>query len=218
MKNILYNFVSESLFDASASLLDYFKIKFTPQTRTPISFEELYSASTSSSMPKSLSEVVKKVSKTYIIGSIDEDSLQGRQSSFELGSHIEGKYQTMLVFTVDVKPKEYLTRTELATLTRGFNRMADSLPVILLVKNGNKLSLATCERSQYTQQWREGEKLGKVSILRDINCVRPHRGHIDILESIGDKAYQTLDELDKHWLDVFSSVLLTKKFYAELSE
>ncbi len=216
MKNILYKFVSDSLFDASASLLDHFKIKFTPQTRTPISFEELYSASTSTSMPKSLSEVVKKISKSYIIGSIDEESLQGRESSYELGKPIEGKLQTMLVFAADVKQGESLTRTELAALTRGFNRMSDSAPVILFIKNGNYLSLATCERSQYSQQWREGEKLGKVSILRDINCVQPHRGHRDILESMSADGISTFDALYKKWLEVFSNDTLTKRFYREL--
>lgn len=218
MKNILQKFISEPLFDASASLLDKFKIKFTPQTKSPISFEELYGSVISSAMPKSLAEVVAKISHSYFIGSIDEESLQGRESSYEFGKPIEGKSQTMLVFAADVKKGESLTRTELATLTRGFNRMSDSAPVILFIKNGNYLSLATCERSQYSQRWREGEKLGKVSILRDINCFDPHRGHRDILESIGDKSYPTFDELYKHWLDVFSSELLTKKFYTELSE
>lgn len=216
MKDILRKFTSESLFDASASLLDRFKINFTPQTKTPISFEALYHGATSSSMPKSLAEVVNKLANTCIIGSIDEDSLQGRQSAFELGKPIEGKYQTMLVFAVDVKQGETLTRTELAILTRGFNRMADSLPVIIFVKNGNHLSLATCERSQYTQQWREGEKLGKVSILRDINCVNPHRGHLDILELMSADGISTFDALYKKWLEVFSNETLTKRFYREL--
>lgn len=218
MKDILQKFSSDSLFDASAAMLDHLKIKFTVQTKKPVSLEDLYYQTTSSSIPKSLKEVLSKIANTYIIGSIDEASLQGRQSVFEFGAPIEGKYDTMLVFAVDVKPGEKMTRTEIAILTRGFNRMADSRPVIIFVRSGNYLSLATCERSQYTQQWREGEKLGKVSILRDINCVNPHRGHIDILESIGDKEYPIFDELYKHWLEVFSSELLTKKFYTELSE
>ena len=57
-----------------------------------------------------------------------------------------------------------------------------------------------------------------MSILRNINCENPHRGHIDILNSIRDKAYSTFDELYKHWMEVFSSELLTKKFYGELSD
>lgn len=218
MKNVLHKFITEPLFDATEAMLSHLRIKYTSQSKTPLSFTELYSDTTSSPMPQALQLVVEKVNCTYLIGAIDEDSLEGRQSDFDIQKPIDGKYQTMLVFAVDIKPGISLSRGELATLTRGFNRMAPQLPVVVFVKNGDKLTLATCERSEYRQNWREGEKLGKVSILRDINCAQPHRGHIDILETLGDKAYATFDELYKHWLDVFSSELLTQKFYTELSE
>ena len=203
MKTVLKNFITQSLFDASAEMLEHLHIKFSPQSKTPIHFGNLYFSATSQKMPKQLGEVMEKVKETFFIGTIDEESLHGHQSEYDLENPVEGKYQTMMVFAVDIKHDETLTRSELSTLTRGFNRMASSLPVILLVKNGNRLSLATCERSEYRQNWRDGEKLGKVSILRDINLEHPHRGHIDILETLGDKAYPTFDDLYKHWLDVF---------------
>lgn len=218
MQTILYKFTTEKLFDATVAMLSHLKIKFTSQTNSPIKFENLYMGATNSPLTMSLSAVLKKVRESYFIGTIDEDSLADRDSDFDLQQQVEGKYQTMLVFTVEIKAEESLTRTELATLTRGFNRMASSLPVIVFVKNDNYLSLATCERSQYRQDWREGEKLGKVSILRNIDCKKVHRGHINILESLGDKSYPSFDELYAHWLEVFSSELLTKKFYTELSE
>lgn len=218
MKSVLHKFITEPLFDATEAMLSHLHIKFTAQSKTPLPFAELYSDTTSSPMPQALQQVVDKINNTYLIGAIDEDSLEGRQSDFDIQQPLDGKYQTMLVFAVDIKATLSLTRGELATLTRGFNRMAPQLPVVLFVKNGDKLTLATCERSEYRQNWREGEKLGKVSILRDINCAHPHRGHLDILEALGDKAYPTFDELYKHWLDVFSSELLTRKFYTELSE
>lgn len=218
MKSVLHKFITEPLFDATEAMLSHLHIKFTAQSKTPLSFAELYSDTTSSPMPQALQPVVYKINSTYLIGAIDEDSLEGRQSDFDIQKPLDGKYQTMLVFAVDVKAGLSLTRGELATLTRGFNRMAPLLPVVVFVKNDDKLTLATCERSEYRQNWREGEKLGKVSILRDINCAHPHRGHIDILEILGDKAYPTFDELYKHWLNVFSSELLTRKFYTELSE
>lgn len=218
MQTILNKFTTDHLFDASAAMLSHLKIKFTPQTKTPIPFEDLYTGATNSPLTMSLSAVLKKVRESFFIGTIDEDSLAGRNSDFDLQQQAEGKYQTMLVFAVEINAGESLTRTELATLTRGFNRMASSLPIIVFIKNDNLLSLATCERSQYRQNWRDGEKLGKVAILRNINCIKAHRGHIDILESLGDKAYPTFDELYIHWLEVFSSELLTKKFYTELSE
>ena len=218
MNSILKKFVDEPLFDACAAMLNHLHITFNEVTRTPVPFEGLYR----NPLTKALQEILLKVDNTFFIGTIDEASLSG-SSSHQDGNDVttqasEGKYVGMMIFAVNIKPNQTLTRTELATLTRGFNRIAAAQPVVLFIKQGNRLALATCERSEYTQQWRDGEKLGKVSLLRGINCLQPHRGHIDILESIGDKAYPTFEELYKHWMQVFSSELLTKKFYSELSD
>lgn len=218
MKSILKQFVDKQLFDACTALLEHLHISFNEVTRTPISFGSLYPGS----LTKALQEITSKVDQTYFIGTIDEASLSGHASQQDEDSlthrAAEGKYVGMMIFAVNIANGQTLTRTEMATLTRGFNRIAAAQPVILFIKQEDRLALATCERSQYTQQWRDGEKLGKVSMLRDINCLHPHRGHIDILESIGDKAYPTFEELYKHWMEVFSNELLTKKFYGELSD
>ena len=218
MNTILRKFVDEPLFDACAALLNHLHISFNEITRTPVPFEGLYPGPLS----KALQEIMRKVEHTYFIGTVDEASLSG-QAKVKSGEDVtqeaaQGRYTGMMVFAAEIRDGQKLTRTELATLTRGFNRIAAAQPVVLFIKQNDKLALATCERSEYTQQWRDGEKLGKVSLLRDINCEHPHRGHIDILESIGDKAYPTFEELYKHWMQVFSNELLTKKFYSELSD
>ena len=218
MNTILRKFVDEPLFDACAALLNHLHISFNEVTRTPVPFEGLYPGPLS----KALQEIMRKVEHTYFIGTVDEASLSG-QAKVKSGEDVtqeaaQGRYTGMMVFAAEIRDGQKLTRTELATLTRGFNRIAAAQPVVLFIKQNDKLALATCERSEYTQQWRDGEKLGKVSLLRDINCEHPHRGHIDILESIGDKAYPTFEELYKHWMQVFSNELLTKKFYSELSD
>lgn len=218
MNTILRKFVDEPLFDACAALLNHLHVSFNEITRTPVSFDGLYPGLLS----KTLQEIMRKVEHTYFIGTVDEASLSG-QAKVKSGEDVtqeaaQGRYAGMMVFAAEIRDGQKLTRTELATLTRGFNRIAAAQPVVLFIKQNDKLALATCERSEYTQQWRDGEKLGKVSLLRDINCEHPHRGHIDILESIGDKAYPTFEELYKHWMQVFSNELLTKKFYSELSD
>lgn len=218
MNTVLKKFVNESLFDASEALLHHLHIVFNEVTRVPVPFEDLYPLDLS----KALREVLVKVEHTYFIGTVDESSLTGSAetlSAEEVTARAsEGKYTGMMIFAVELHSGATLTRSESATLTRGFNRIASAQPVILFIKQGNELALSTCERSEYTQQWRDGEKLGKVSILRGINCLNPHRGHIDILASIGDKTYPNYEELYKHWMEVFSSDLLTKKFYSELSD
>ena len=218
MKTILKQFIDESLFDACAAMLNHLHITFNEVTRMPVPFEGLYPGS----LTKALREILTKVENTYFIGTVDEASLSGRQNR-QSGEEVtkkaaEGKYVGMMIFAVDITKGQSLSRTEMATLTRGFNRIAAAQPVVLFIRQDARLALATCERSEYTQQWRDGEKLGKVSLLRGINCRQPHRGHIDILESIGDKPYPTFEELYKHWMQVFSSELLTKKFYGELSD
>ncbi len=218
MNTVLKKFVNESLFDASAALLEHLHIVFNEVTRMPVPFESLYPQQ----LTKALQDVLAKVEHTYFIGTVDESSLSGHAGTLDAadvtGRASEGKYTGMMVFAVELHPDSTLTRSESAILTRGFNRIASAQPVILFIKQGDELALSTCERSEYTQQWRDGEKLGKVSILRGINCLNPHRGHIDILASIGDKTYPNYEELYKHWMEVFSSDLLTKKFYSELSD
>ena len=218
MNTVLKKFVNESLFDASAALLEHLHIVFNEVTRMPGPFESLYPQQ----LTKALQDVLAKVEHTYFIGTVDESSLSGHAGTLDAadvtGRASEGKYTGMMVFAVELHPDSTLTRSESAILTRGFNRIASAQPVILFIKQGDELALSTCERSAYTQQWRDGEKLGKVSILRGIKCLNPHRGHIDILNSIGDKAYPNYEELYKHWMEVFSSDLLTQKFYSELSD
>ena len=218
MKTILRQFINEPLFDACAAMLNYLHISFNEVTRTPVPFDSLYPGP----LTKALQDIMAKVEQTYFIGTVDESSLSGHatQQDEDEVTHqaAEGKYVGMMIFAVNIFNGQTLTRTEMATLTRGFNRIAAAQPVVLFIKQDDRLALSTCERSKYTQQWRDGEKLGKVSMLRNINYQQPHRGHIDILESIGDKTYPSFEELYKHWMQVFSSELLTKKFYGELSD
>jgi tRNA1(Val) A37 N6-methylase TrmN6 len=84
------------------------------------------------------------------------------------------------------------------------------------------LALANTERLAYQQSWREGEKAGKVSLLRDINIHKPHRGHQDIINELqipasGIKIVDSFEKLYTYWQDVFSVSILNKKFYKELS-
>ena len=74
MKTVLKNFINQSLYDASAEMLEHLHIKFSPQSRIPIHFGNLYFSVTSQQMPKQLGEVMKKVKETFFIGTVDEES------------------------------------------------------------------------------------------------------------------------------------------------
>lgn len=221
MNSTLNRFTTDSLFNATSALLSKLNIEFDRETAEPISVADLYDGA----MPKYLTDALECIDHTYFIGIVNDGSLRGEKSADSLASVAStvehgGKYDGMFIFACDAKPDASLTRTAASALTRAFNRIASANPVILIIRQGYLLSLATCERMEYSQIWRQGggEKLGKVSILRNINCAEPHRGHVDILESLDGKTFQTFEELYKHWITTFSSELLTKKFYSELSD
>ena len=220
MKEVLKKFTELQLNEACFSLMEELNIKLRQQpTFKPIDFPVLYKKGVGS-VAKCFEEVFRCIKETYIIGEISDASLSNKNLDVFANNldAIDDKYQSMMVFAVEMNEKDNVTRSMVANLTRAFNRMSKAKPVILFIKQGNLLSLATCERMDYTQEWRQGERIGKVSLLRNINCGMPHRGHIDILESLGNKSYPTFEELYKHWMEVFSSELLTKKFYTELSD
>ncbi len=214
IKGCLSNFIGGNLFDACTSLLEKLHINLGVETKEPIAFADYYDGA----IPKYLQDVLGKIKASYFIGvETDLPNLDNSNPSSAADS-LQGKYSGMFFFAVDIDTEQNVSRSELASLTRGFNRISKANPVVIFIRHGNLLTLSTCERMEYTQQWRDGEKLGKVSMLRDVNCLKPHRGHIDILETLGDKSYPTFDELYRHWMQVFSIELLTKKFYGELSD
>lgn len=221
MKNILRRFTHESLFEATEHLLSELNIQFDREIAEPINVADLYDGP----MPQYLTNALQSINETFFIGIVNDLSLQGDRTDENLEAITRmmqrgDKYDGMFIFACDAYPDANLTRTAAAALTRAFNRIACANPVILVIRQGNLLSLATCERLEYSQQWRQGsgERVGKVNILRNINCEEPHRGHLDILTALGDRQFTTFSELYNHWLTTFSNELLTKKFYNELSD
>lgn len=219
MIDALRNFTTETLFDATSALLSTLHIQFDRETAEPINVADLYDGV----MPQYLKDALSHVSNTYFVGIVNDGSLSGNKSELSLQGVIDkdrkdDRYDGMFVFAVDSKGSEHLTRTTISSLARAFNRIALANPVILLVRQGKLLSLATCERSEYNQAWREGEKIGKVSVLRDVDCSNPHRGHLDILKQLRGEECNTFEKLYQLWMKVFNSELLTKKFYDDLFE
>ncbi|KPA09838.1 type IIS restriction endonuclease [Candidatus Magnetomorum sp. HK-1] len=162
----------------------------------------------------------------YILGMVDDNAFSHTKSENVFEIKKDGKdYEGILIFGVLLKKREndFLpTRSQLAEITRAFNRKFHYTPVTVVFRYEHFISLANIERRKYKQEWREGEKTGKVSILRDINIANPHTGHIKILESLkinrsGKKGINNFKGLYQYWQEVFSVNLLNKKFYIELS-
>lgn len=159
----------------------------------------------------------------YFVGMVDDAAFEGNKSLD--AEKIKSDYDGILIFGVTLKnrPNGLLpTRSQLAEISRAFNREFYYTPVVVVFKYGNYLAFANTERLKYKQEWREGEKAGKVSLLRDIHIEKPHSGHERILAELqipttGTKKVDSFAKLYAYWQEVFSVSLLNKKFYQELS-
>lgn len=167
------------------------------------------------------------VDDVYFVGMVDDAAFEQNESLAI--DKIKSDYDGVLIFGIKLHPREnnlLPTRSQLAEISRAFNREFYYTPVVLVFKYkddvADYIAFANTERLKYKQAWREGEKSGKVSLLRDINIKKPHRGHEDIINQLkiptsGKNQVDSFAKLYTYWQEVFNVNVLNKKFYQELS-
>lgn len=166
------------------------------------------------------------INEVYAVGVVNDAIFEGTTTfeSIDQVKDLKTDYDGLLIFGVTLHPRSEglpITRSQLAEITRVFNRAFPYTPVTIVFKYDNLLSFANSERIPYKQSYREGEKVGKVSLLRDIDLQCTHRGHKDILNDLkiqtsGKNDVNSFASLYKYWQEVFSVSILNKKFYKEL--
>lgn len=171
--------------------------------------------------PKNLSHQL--IEKIYVLGIVDDSAFKGK-TNFD--SYIEvqklgGDYSGLVILAVELKTHNPL-RSQLSEITRVLNRSFIATPVTVIYKYGNCIALANSERMPYAVRFKEGEKVGKVILLRDINLLNVHSGHLRILKNLeiersGKNSVIDFKSLYKYWQDVLSVSILNKVFYKELS-
>jgi hypothetical protein len=188
--------------------------------------------------PTSVQEILKDTYKdnstfalvddVYFVGMVDDAAFDENESLAV--EKIKSDYDGILIFGVTLHQREnglLPTRSQLAEISRAFNREFYYTPVVLVYKyngeNNDFIAFANTERLKYKQTWREGEKAGKVALLRDINIEKPHRGHEDIISQLripttGKNQVDSFAKLYNYWQEVFNVNVLNKKFYKELSD
>lgn len=201
MKQTLLSFTQQPLFDAASAFLGKLGIKHGEyDTKEPLPLTAFFD----DRMPQYLQDANATIDKLYDLGCVNDSSLGGTSS-------VENpKYIAMNIFAFDAKPQARITRTVVSSLTRAFNRIADD-PVILIIRQGNNVTLSTCDREKGAKV----EIMGKVTILRNIDCTNPHPGHIQILDRIAKEVNgcSDFDTLYKKWLYSFSLKLLSDDFF-----
>ena len=180
------------------------------------------------------------VDSMYLAGFVGDTAFETVEGSVDL-EEARKRFHGIWLLAVDLKERDGglpPTRTQLADITRAATRgmsreasagnLSDDAPVVCLfryLKDGRKhAALVASERVAYaqSQQWRGGERAGRVSILRDIDLAEPHAGHIRILNDLRLSSARpmptTFEAIAAHWQSVFDTGILSKKFYKELSD
>ena len=166
------------------------------------------------------STLLEEIKEAYLLGKVDENSLgKNTERSIELETEAQKDaetYKGILVFAI--KTDKTLSRTEIAKLTRALNRRALDKPVILLIFYNGWLSYSTADRTAYKQEWRTGEMVGKITMLKDINVEKVHAGHTRILWDMKVNPFEvdSFDKLYAYWKKIFSIQLLNDSFYKQL--
>lgn len=163
----------------------------------------------------------------YPFGLVDDNAFKGKESSLKNIEQIKSivkDYDALLLIGITLKKRNnnvVPSRTQLADITRAFNRAFIHTPVTILFRYGNNIAIANTERLPYKHEWREGEKIGKISLLKDIDILNLHRGHLAIIQQMsistsGNNAISSFKQLYYYWQSVFSISVLNKSFYQEI--
>ena len=216
----LKTFENNTLFRATYALFDALGIRFKTKTEQPLvgELKVFYGKNIIPNNPP----IYQHVQKVFFIGQITDASFGiflPEADYDEALKQVGASYKGIFVFAIELRVAP--TRTEMAALTRSINQLSKHVPVIVVYcykRNENLLiTLAATERLKYVQNWREGEKIGKISILKDINIKQPHAGHIRILADLKlSEAVFTFDKLLEQWRKVFDTQTLNNNFYKDL--
>ena len=203
---------NSSLQDSSETLLKKLCVNYSPLVRG-VPFDDYFEQNGFTF--RYVKELKQGIENIWNIGYVNETTFQGAAPSDE-----NARYFGLSIFACDIKPEVNFTRSMAVALTRAFNRVSTTkvngafdMPVIVIMRHGEMLSLATCERSGRQDGY--GEKVGKVSILRDMNCNQLHAGHRQILEVIARNVggCKSFEELHQKWFESFNIGILSENFF-----
>jgi hypothetical protein len=170
------------------------------------------------------------INAIYFGGKLSDQNFSpgGDQSTLEQAEQelAKGKYESILVFGV-VLSSAAPTRSRLAEITRWLNRKSLGAPVAVIFRYNGKITFANAERTAYLYKNREGEKAGKIVMLKDISVENTHAAHLRIL--LGDRngfeglkvdcsKINTFEKLYNYWQSVFVLQALNDQFYADLQD
>ena len=135
-----------------------------------------------------------------------------------------GNARSFLFVAVELKSDKY-ARGQYVAFTREINKRWQIPTVVLFRTATNHVTLAFVHRRPNRRD-PERDVLGSVSLIREIDPVRPHRAHLEILTelSLSERMLwmdahgksHNFDGLLEAWLDALDTEKLNRRFYRDL--
>lgn len=179
--------------------------------------EDFPSARSHMNLKKTLHDEWKAIELVF---QLKQEDLTRQSFLFDTGQVDNTIIEAYLFFSVELSENEY-TRTQLSDITRELNKVF-SMPVMVLFKFGNTLTLAVIKRRLHKIN-QSKDVLEKITLIKDINIDNPHRAHIEILYDLSfdklqsDFEFRNFVELHNAWQKTLDSSELNKRFYKELA-
>ena len=130
-------------------------------------------------------------------------------------------YYSYLFLAIKLKGDVY-SRTVLANITREINKLY-AMPAMLIFQHGHTLTFAIINRRP-SRRDADRDVLEKVTLIKDIDVVEPHRAHLDILgelslEVLYEKyAFTNFLELHQAWQQTLDTSELNRRFFKEIAD
>ena len=223
MKTTLARFQTLPLKDAARQLLarlGYQSDKFIAGAgSTPQDFLDLFGASHAFDPAKAL---FAEWQTADLLFQLTDQELSRESALFTDASVQAGLLKSYVFIAIELKGRDY-ARGAFSAIARQINRLFP-MPVMVFFKHQNRLTIAVINR-RANKLDESKDVLGKVTLISGIDLAQPHRGHLDILESLAlpklvhpqKKPITDFDSLHAAWEQIFNVELLNERFYRELA-
>lgn len=141
--------------------------------------------------------------------------------SFDSKGTFDGAIMESCLFFAIHLTREGYTRTQLASITRAVNRLFD-MPVMLIFRHGDTITISVIRRRLHKRDDSK-DVLEKVTLIKDIRLLNPHRAHIEILHDLSLESLCAVSpvtnfvDLYNSWQRTLDTSELNKRFYKELA-
>ncbi len=170
---------------------------------------------------------LESAKSVHIVFQVTDEEIQssGKMNLLAGKSFDKGRAKSFLFMAVKLQPANY-ARGKYAEMTREISKRF-GMPVCVLFRNDQRITLSFAHRRESNQPGgADRDVLGKVSLIRGVDCADPHRAHLDILAELSlghclgwieqKQQQRNFDGLLAAWLAKLDTEELNKRFYKEL--